>query len=301
MNEIHIFCRLNISEMPKEQVEEYIEAIFDIAGRDGTAKTMEVAKRLNKALASVTEVFQSMAQNGLVQYEPYKGVTLTEKGAEAALKIKRKHRLLEVFLTDILHIDPEKVHGEACRMEHCISDEVGDAICEMLNAPARCPNGKPIYPCEKEIETCNECKEVVKMSELAQRKILPITDLKPCQKGIIAFLRGGRRMIQRLSDLGLTPGTEVTLLRKTPLCGPIELSVRRTSLAVGRDIADNIFVEAAGGGMPVSPSRTPSQSPKKDACRHSLRGDVCHILGRGCVPLIEYGDVTMFYHTHASK
>jgi DtxR family Mn-dependent transcriptional regulator len=246
--EIYIFYRLNVSEMPKEQVEEYIEAIFDIAGRDGTAKTMEVAKRLNKAPASVTEEFQIMAQSGLVQYEPYKGVSLTEKGAKAAMKIKRKHRLLEVFLTKLLHIDPESVHGEACQMEHCVSDEVGDALCKMLNAPARCPNGKLIYPCEKEVETCNECKEAVEKGGLVQRKILPITDLKPCQKGIIAFLRGGRRMIQRLSDLGLTPGTEVTLLRKTPLCGPIELSVRRTSLAIGHDIADNIFVEAAGGG-----------------------------------------------------
>jgi len=233
--------------MPKEQVEEYIEAIFDIAGKDRTAKTTEVAKRLQNAPASVTEVFQSMAQNGLVQYEPYKGVSLTEKGAWAAMKIKRKHRLLEVFLSSVLHIDPEKVHDEACRMEHCISDQVGDAICKMLEAPARCPDGEPIYPCEKEVETCNECKELVKKDDQVRRKILPITDLKPCQKGTIAFLRGGRKVIQRLSDLGLTPGTEVVLLRKTPMSGPLELSVRRTALAIGNDIADNIFVETAGG------------------------------------------------------
>lgn len=244
--EIHIFYRIKVSEMPKEQVEEYIEAIFDIAGKDGTAKTLEVAKRLNNAPASVTEVFQSMAQNGLVRYEPYKGVSLTEKGAKVAMKIKRKHRLLEVFLTKLLHIDSENVHGEACRMEHCVSDEVGDALCKMLNAPARCPNGKLIYPCEKDVETCLECKDGSEKGGPVQRKILPITDLKPCQKGTIAFLRGGRKMIQRLSDLGLTPGTEVTLLRKAPLRGPIELCVRRTSLAVGRDIADNIFIEAAG-------------------------------------------------------
>ena len=123
--------------MPKEQVEEYLETILDIAGKDGTAKTSEVAKRLKNNPASVTEVFQSMARNGLVRYEPYKGVSLTEKGAKAATKIKRKHRLLEVFLSRILHVDPDKVHEEACRMEHCISDEVEDAICRLLNAPAR--------------------------------------------------------------------------------------------------------------------------------------------------------------------
>lgn len=235
--------------MPREEVEEYIEAIFDIAGKDGIAKTTEVAKKLNNSPASVTEVFQSIAQRGLVQYEPYKGVYLTEKGYETAMKIKRKHRLLEVFLSDILHIDQDKVHDEACRMEHCISDQVGDAICKLLEAPARCPDGKLIYPCQKGIATCNECELSAKTGDQGaqtKRKIVSITDLKPCQKGVIALLRGSKKAIQRLSDLGLTPGTEITLVRKAPLGGPIELSVRRTALAVGKDIADNIFVKAVG-------------------------------------------------------
>jgi len=233
--------------MPKEQVEEYIEAILDIAGEKGTAKTSEVANCLDNAPASVTEVFQNMAQKGLVEYEPYKGVSLTDKGLEIAKNIKRKHRILEVFLTKTLHINCKKVHDEACKMEHSISDEVGDAICRQLDAPARCPGGKLIYPCDKKIKTCNECKGTLEEEVSAgQRKIVPITDLKPSQTGIIAFLRGGQKVIQRLSDLGLTPGTEVILMRKTPMDGPIEVSVRRTSLAVGHDIADNIFVEAAG-------------------------------------------------------
>ena len=138
--------------MPKEQVEEYVEAIFDIAGEKGTAKTTEVANRLDNAPASVTEVFQNMALKGLVQYEPYKGVSLTDKGLKIAKNIKRKHRLLEVFLAEHLHINCKKVHDEACRMEHAISDEIGNAICRRLQAPARCPGGKLIYPCEKSIE-----------------------------------------------------------------------------------------------------------------------------------------------------
>ena len=235
--------------MSKEQVEEYIEAIYDIAGKNGLAKTTEVAKRLHNAPASVTEVFQSLAESGLVRYEPYKGVALTESGEKVALKIKRKHRLLEVFLSEILGIDPEKVHEEACRMEHSVSDEVGDAMCRMLNAPARCPDGKLIYPCEKEIATCNECREAAEAKDQDKssppRKVVPLTDLQPCQKGTIALLRGDKKVIQRLSDLGLTPGTEVVLMRKTPMGGPIELCVRRTNLAVGHEIADNIFVKAA--------------------------------------------------------
>ena len=165
--------------MPKEQIEEYIEGIYDIAGKDGTAKTTEVAKRLQNNPASVTEVFQNMAKNGLVKYEPYKGVSLTETGIEVAIKIKRKHRLLEVFLSEILHIDPNKVHEEACRMEHCISDEVGDAICRLLNAPARCPDGKLIYPCKKEIDTCVECEMATHIKDAFDISTEYITDNRP--------------------------------------------------------------------------------------------------------------------------
>jgi DtxR family Mn-dependent transcriptional regulator len=74
---------------------------------------------------------------------------------------------------------------------------------------------------------------------------VPITDLEPCEKGIIKFLRGNQKIVQRLSDLGLTLHTEIELLRKTPMNGPIEVCIRRTNLAIAREIADNIFVNIA--------------------------------------------------------
>jgi DtxR family Mn-dependent transcriptional regulator len=230
--------------MPSEQVEEYLETIYDIAGKEGAARTTAIAKCLNLSPASVTEAMQNMAQNGLVDYEPYKGVTLTSAGLEIATKIKRKHRLLEVFLTDILHIDKNKAHVEACKMEHDISDETGDALCKMLNAPARCPHGSPISPCATAIGTCDECEVAghAKKHATHGRHVVPITELSPCEKGIIAFLRGDKKVVQRLSDLGLTLNTEIEMMRKAPLNGPIEVCVRRTKLAIAREIADNIFV-----------------------------------------------------------
>jgi DtxR family Mn-dependent transcriptional regulator len=74
--------------MPQEDIDEYIEAIYDTAGKDGVAKTSEIAKRLNNAPASVTEAFQRMQRNGLVKYESHKGVSLTKKGLKNALKLK---------------------------------------------------------------------------------------------------------------------------------------------------------------------------------------------------------------------
>jgi DtxR family Mn-dependent transcriptional regulator len=230
--------------MPTEQVEEYLESIYDIAGKDGAARTTAIAKCLNLAPASVTEALQNMAENGLVIYEPYKGAVLTKQGLEIAMKVKRRHRLLEVFLTDTLHINKDKVHEEACKLEHSLSDETENALCKMLNAPTRCPHGSLISPCALAVGTCDECDIAARDAEHAvhERNIIPITELAPCEKGIIEFLRGDKKVVQRLSDLGLTLHTEIELLRKAPMNGPIEVCVRRTKLAIAREIADNIFV-----------------------------------------------------------
>lgn len=239
--------------MPQEDIEEYLETIYDLETRDGSAKTTAIAKCLKVAPASVTEVLRNLSDKGLVAYEPYKGATLTEEGKKIADTIKRKHRLLEVFLTNVLHLSREKVHDEACKMEHTISEETENGLCRMLDAPAHCPHGSPIGPCNKSVASCAECDGAGKADATVaarDKKIIPITDLRPDQKGRIAFIRGDCKVVQRLSDLGLTLGTMVSILKKTPMDGPVEISVRRTKLAVDHAIAENIFIEAPGAGEP---------------------------------------------------
>ncbi|HNX16921.1 MAG TPA: metal-dependent transcriptional regulator [Methanoregula sp.] len=239
--------------MAQEQVEEYLEAIYDIAGAEGAAKTSEIAKCLKIAPASVTGALQNLAEKNLVNYEPYRGASLTVEGKKIAETIKRRHRLLEVFLFDVLHIKREKVHDEACRMEHTISEDTENALCRMLNAPARCPHGSPIAPCAKGIGSCSECDTVTGSAipvpnDLKNADIIPVTDLKAQEKGTIAFIRGDCKVVQRLSDLGLTLGTTVSVMRKAPMNGPVEVFVRRTKLAIDHTIAENIFVRALEGG-----------------------------------------------------
>jgi len=118
--------------VPQEHIEEYLEAIYDIAGRKGIAKTTEIADRLHNAPASVTEAFQRMKENGLVRYESHRGVSLTAKGYKIATKMKRKHRLLEVFLDRMLHLPHDKIHDQACKMEHALTDETEIALCKTL-------------------------------------------------------------------------------------------------------------------------------------------------------------------------
>ena len=239
--------------MAQEQVEEYLEAIYDLESRNGSAKTTAIAKCMKVAPASVTEVLKSLSDKGFVQYEPYRGATLTEEGKKIAGTIKRKHRLLEVFLTDVLKLNREKVHDEACRMEHTISVETEDALCRMLDAPAHCPHGSPISPCNKGVGSCAECDGAGTAGTpfaIRDKKIIPVTDLCPEQKGRIAFIRGDCKVVQRLSDLGLTLGTTVSVLKKAPMGGPVEISVRRTKLAVDHAIAENIFIEPPRSGEP---------------------------------------------------
>jgi len=143
--------------MPKQDVEEYLEAILDIELDKGIAKTSEIAKALGVSPSSVTEVIQRLNRNNLIFYEPYKGAKLTEKGLKIANKIKRKHRIVEVFLSDYLKITPENIHGEACRMEHCVSDEVTNALCKMMGGPSKCPCGKDIPKCDP-YKYCDGCK-----------------------------------------------------------------------------------------------------------------------------------------------
>ena len=142
----------------------------------------------------------------------------------------------------------ENVHDEACRMEHTLSDETECALCKMLNAPARCPHGSLIEACDRDVESCSAClQEDTPLSTCTRDEhLMPVTSLKPGQKGTIAFIRGDTGVVQRLTDLGLTLKTDIQLVRKAPLSGPVEIGVRKTRLAIDHAIADHIFVSACG-------------------------------------------------------
>ncbi len=227
-------------------MEEYLEAMLDLSGGGAPVKTSALAERLKLAPASVTEVLQRLCRDRLVEYEPYKGATLTPKGQEAARRVKRKHRLLEVFLTRVLRMAPKKAHAEACRMEHALSDETEEALCRSLHGPQRCPDGDPIPPCDLEVASCADCFRAKRPAGKRGCNPVPLTSMPPGKTFRVLFVRGGRSVVKRLCDLGLTPGTPVSLLRSAPMNGPVEVRLRGCDLALGRGIAEKIYVEAGG-------------------------------------------------------
>jgi len=223
-------------------VEEYLEAIYSFNEKGELAKNQNLSEKLRVSPPSVTQMIQKLAEEGLVTYEPYKGAYLTGKGMALAQKVVRKHRLLEVFLHDILKLPREKVHEQACKMEHSLTDETAAALCKALDKPERCIDDDPIPECSLNVDTCNGCEEARSKSS-EHPLITQLNNLKPSEEGRVAFIRGGRKSTQRLLDMGLTPGTYFKIVNAAPFKGPIEIEVRGTSLALGRRLAGQVYVE----------------------------------------------------------
>lgn len=230
--------------MSSESVEEYIEAIYAFNEKGEPAKNTDLARRLKVSPPSVTQMVKRLADEGLVEYEPYKGAMLTGRGTALAQKVVRKHRLLERFLHDFLGLDRNRVHDEACRLEHSLSDEAAAALCKALEKPETCPDdGNPIPPCTLDVSDCEHCVEARKSEGETFRLLTQLSNLKPDEEGAVTFIRGGKASRQRLLDMGLTSGTRVRIVNAAPFHGPIEVSVRGSTLALGRGLAGYIFVE----------------------------------------------------------
>ncbi len=137
--------------MNKETREEYLETLYKLSTKkEEPLKTGEIADDLGISSPSVTEVLPKLEEEGLVEYRPYQGVKLTDKGLEEGKKIVRTHRVLEVFLDEFFSISREEVHDKACELEHIFDMEMIDEMCERLGAPTECPHGKEIPSCRSD-------------------------------------------------------------------------------------------------------------------------------------------------------
>lgn len=127
-------------------VEDYLKAIYDLAGDQGRANTSAIARRLDVAPASVTGMLQKLAAQrpAWISYAKNRGVRLTPEGRLRALEILRHHRLIECFLHDALGYPWDEVHAEAERLEHAISETMEDRMASRLGDPLADPHGHPI-------------------------------------------------------------------------------------------------------------------------------------------------------------
>jgi DtxR family Mn-dependent transcriptional regulator len=243
----------SVKNMSQKSVEDYLKAVYDLSRNGTVVSTTEISRTLKVAPASVTEMLKKLAENGYVNYSPYHGSSLTEKGLQGAQKVARKHRLLEKFLSDILHIRTDQVHSQACEMEHTLSDEAEESLCRFLKHPDTCPDdGKIIPACNLPFTSCEECIQLHNkgLEEVGKRRqnLVSVCSLKAGASAKVSFIRGEHRVLQRLLDMGLTPGTAIKIERVAPLKGPVEVC------EVPRLRSDRTSPQTSSSRLPKNPN-----------------------------------------------
>ncbi len=132
--------------------EDYLKHILRLGGREGWVSTQALADSLQVKPPSVTEMVRRLAELGLLQHRPYRGVSLSARGRRAAVELVRHHRLLEAFLVEVLGLAGVEAHDEAERLEHVLSRRLEERIAAVLGHPAEDPHGRPIPAADHRLE-----------------------------------------------------------------------------------------------------------------------------------------------------
>jgi DtxR family Mn-dependent transcriptional regulator len=209
-------------------VEDYLKAIYAIGRGNGPAATNEIAQRLAIAPASVSGMVRRLAEQGLLAYERYRGVKLTDSGRRAALRTLRRHRVIEAYLAKALDYPWDRVHAEAERLEHAASDELIDRMAATIGEPEFDPHGAPIPTREGAVDE-TVYKSLGDLEVGASGSVVRVADEDP-------------EMLRYLAELSIVPGKRVTVRARAPYDGPITLLVGRQELSIGPALAAQVLV-----------------------------------------------------------
>lgn len=205
-------------------VEDYAKAIYALESRSGTAvSTNAVAERLGVTPGSASAMVKKLAERGLVDHEPYKGVTLTPEGMRLALEVVRHHRLLELYLAQELGMPWDRVHEEAEALEHVISEDLEARIAAKLGDPTHDPHGDPIPSADLVI---------------AEPGTRALADLAAGDRGTFARVSDADpEMLRYLSGRGIAIGHDVEVLERQPFDGPLTVRVGDALHTLGGSLA----------------------------------------------------------------
>ena len=225
---------LSAFSMASLTIENYVKAIYQLSAEGGgeIAATGKLAETLAVSPSTVTSMLKTLGESGLAQYTPYEGARLTEAGRSLALRVLRRHRLIELFLAQTLKLTWDEVHAEAENMEHAVSDLLIDRIDSFLGHPESDPHGDPIPRADGTVaEAAGGALSAVGAGE--RFRIVRVTDQSP------DFLR-------YLAETGLRIGAEGSVVEMRPQAGVVVLRVGSTDTTLSREIADKLLVASIG-------------------------------------------------------
>ncbi|MCI0568824.1 MAG: metal-dependent transcriptional regulator [Acidobacteria bacterium] len=218
-----------VREPRSQSIEDYLKVTYQIQEQSQWVTTSALAERLGHAPSSITNMVQKLQKLGYLDYTPYYGFRLTDKGKRLALGMLRHHRLLELFLVKVLGYTWDRVHEEAERLEHVVSGEFVERIDRLLGHPRLDPHGDPI-PTEEG-----------RLQETTHPRLLE------CFAGESVMVRrvsdASGEFLRYAAELGLVPDARIEVVECAPFEGPIRIRVQGKDHYIGRDAARRIFVE----------------------------------------------------------
>jgi DtxR family transcriptional regulator, Mn-dependent transcriptional regulator len=211
-------------------VQDYAKAVYALEAQKGTAvSTNELAERLGVTPGSVSAMLRKLAEVGLVEHEPYRGVRLTPQGRRVALEVLRHHRLLELFLSEELGMPWDRVHAEAEILEHVLSEDLEQLIATRLGDPTVDPHGDPIPTAEFGIEE----RQTHTLDELdvgVTGRFVRVSDSEP-------------EMLRYLADHGVSLGDRLEIVDRQPFGGPVFVRLGEREYPIGGALARAMRIE----------------------------------------------------------
>ena len=208
-------------------VEDYLKVIYHLSSQGGFAATSDIAAHLDVSAPSVSGMVKRLSETGLIEHVPYRGVQLTAQGRRAALKMIRRHRVLEVYLIQRLGYDWDGVHDEAERLEHAVSDELIERMSAALGHPRYDPHGAPIPTAAGEIEEAD-------LISVADAPVGQALELRQVGTEDPARLR-------YFAEHGLVPGAHLSVTDRQPFNGPTTVRLGPGQRVIGRELAQLLW------------------------------------------------------------
>jgi DtxR family Mn-dependent transcriptional regulator len=213
-------------------VEDYLKAIYQLSPQGRPASTSEIANLLALSPPSVTGMVKRLSEHGLLEHVPYRGVQLTEDGRRAALRMVRRHRLIEAYLVEFLGYSWDTVHEEAERLEHAVSDTMVERMAGALGHPSVDPHGDPIPTADGSIHEL-ACTALADVPVGETVEIRRVHESQP-------------ERLRYIGSLGLRPGVHVRVVDRQPIDDLVTIEVGTEKQVIGRELGHALLCAREG-------------------------------------------------------
>jgi DtxR family Mn-dependent transcriptional regulator len=213
---------------PSAAMRVYLAEIFRLQEDSPTVSTTSLAERLDVSPPAIPRMLKRLQSAGYVKHVPYQGVELTDLGREEALREIRRHRILEVFLVNVMGFSWDEVHEHAGGLGAGLNDRLTTRMAEMTGFPQRCPHGEPIPDLDGRLPLIDD---------------MCIVNLGVGYQGAVSRVRTHEpEKLQYIASLGLLPGTPFEILGRAPFNGPMRLRIGREEVVIGYELMKSLWV-----------------------------------------------------------